>query len=135
MQAHWRLPSSKTDCTGRGCRRTWGCLCSTAAACLYRPFHLALRLISSAGKLLGSAYVFADSTAKAPSKRKVIDTLRMVVIAAGAMNASAEALVTGHSFRVTGGQHLAALGLALHLIQMLGSESPKRSGVTWPRHH
>ena len=116
-QAHWRLPATKTDYKELGTSRTWGCICSRAMRIAYCPFCLMVNLLAMIGTAGGGGddpYLFATIAGNMPTKKMVIQTLNFILTGA------VLTIFTGHAFRVAGAQHLAALGMDMAMIQLLG---------------
>ena len=117
------LASSKTDPTARGCFREWGCLCGEAGARVC-PFHAAWDHVQDLKRrfgqhLAGDMPFFPTASGAVPSKENVVRALRIIADLLALPRPSANRDYTGHSFRVTGAQFLAALGIDLAMIQLL----------------
>ena len=117
------LASSKTDVTARGCYREWGCLCGSHGhqAC---PYCAGLRHRDSLQHRFGRALhddfpFFPTSSGSVPSKSHVVAAMREAADAQQLPKPDHNRDYTGHSFRVTGAQFLAAIGIDIFLIQLL----------------
>ena len=115
------LPISKTDWQAKGCRRTWGCLCSRNLIC---PFHILkdhwdCRI--QAGALLEDPF-FPAGRGGYCSKQGVVDTIRSAVDLSGGKSCDSHGmqLYSGHTFRITGARYLCTCGLDPITIQLLG---------------
>ena len=122
-KAEWRLPASKTDQRAEGVTRTHGCSCqgSPRTDC---PAHVAWAHASMLIKKFGDrgvdAPLFPNVKGEMCQKDAVAATL---VAAARHLNIPTETptgRISGHTLRVTGAQGLAAMGLDLWAVQLLG---------------
>ena len=110
------LPSSKTDPRGRGAKRTWGCVCSAGepGPCPYCAILPVLDHHDNQG-WSGDRPLFGTRYGDFATKEAVVRSLISLALLA---NIAAE--LSGHSFRVTGARMLAAMGIAILQIQLLG---------------
>ena len=116
------LAVSKTDPTARGCYRSWGCLCGHdgATPC---AFHAALGHLDSLtklfGKLVGDMPFFPTVLGETVLKAAVVRAVKWAAAVTGQAAEANNHQYTGHSFRVSGAQFLAAIGVDLTLIQLM----------------
>ncbi len=122
------LPVSKKDPKAVGCERSWACLCRADASAPRGdcPFHaisgqLGLLERSFGSPLHGNLPLFPDVHGRAVSKTAVVAALEATVHGYGGKvrGLSGENLLGGHSFRVTGAQRLAAMGIEVVKIMVL----------------
>lgn len=114
------LPSSKTDWAAKGCRRTWGCVCSQGRPCVYHTMMDYRKWTLQRQNLVGP--LFVDSAGNGCSKAAVIATLREAISRTGAVvtDATGKHLYSGHAFRITGARTLSSWGLDTITLQLLG---------------
>jgi len=130
------LPITKTDPTGIGCVRRWGCICSreceqieakrTERPC---PYHAALhhgavlreRFSDEAGAIPNDLPLFPTAGGDTVSKAAFVATLEQLAVNTGeaALDQWGRKRYGGHSMRVSGAQWLAGLGLEVFKIQVL----------------
>ena len=119
----WDLPASKTDQRAAGVSRAHGCSCSGTPmpAC---PAHAAWAHVSMLRRRFGDVGpdfpFFPDSGGRTCCKDAVAATLVEAARMLEVPTVTATGRITGHSLRVTGAQGLAAAGLDLWAIQLLG---------------
>ena len=125
----WRLPASKTDCQAVSVSRTWKCLCQGQPnyPC---PAHEAVRHLTllkskfanSVGELPRDLPVFPTVSGRVATKEKVVATFECVGKSFGCplVDSLGRRAFGGHSLRVSGAKHLAALGVDLLKISLLG---------------
>ncbi len=128
----WHLPVSKTDQAARGVARTHLCSCPPNSFWCGCPVHaildqvMALRRQFPAwfgpdGETLGRKPLFPSATGLGISKAAATEAIRRAATSLGVADCKdGSERVSGHSMRVTGAQGLAALGLDLWAIQLLG---------------
>ena len=115
------LPSSKTDWSAKGCRRSWGAYAPWANHAFI--YHILLRYRAIAkDKGLCPGPLFVDSEGRGCTKGAVVETLRAAVVLTGAaiFDPVGKHLYTGHAFRITGACILSLWGLDAITIQLLG---------------
>ena len=121
------LPVSKKDPKAVGCERTWACLCDKPAGgrpdC---PFCALKNQLALLGKEFGSPLppglpLFPSASGLHVDKAAVVSALECIVAAYGDRIVAANGcrLFGGHSFRVTGAQRLASLGVEVVKIMVL----------------
>jgi hypothetical protein len=124
------LPVSKKDPRAVGCLRSWQCLCKQGAAAAEArhdcPFHaitgqLALLREHFGDPLPEGLPLFPTAAGVPAAKTAIVEALETTVQAYGAPVAlpNGAKLLGGHSFRVTGAQRLAALGVEVVKIMVL----------------
>jgi len=119
------LSVSKTDPLALGTYKTWGCVCEGRMdePCAFHAACSALEtLVTELGEAVGSdTPLFPTAAGEIVSKEAVVSALELCVAAAGGQELDKEGnrRYGGHSFRVTGARHLAALGLELLVIMAL----------------
>ena len=121
-----RLPISKTDSRAAGCSRSWDCLCPSSGRRVDCPFHAAtdqLQLLKEKfGEVLPQTLpLFPTIDGDTVAKAVIVETLERTVAATGAKIVSENGgrLLGGHSFRVSGAQRLAALGVEVAKIMIM----------------
>ena len=121
-----RLPISKSDSGAVGCSRTWGCICSDSGARPDCPFHAAVAQLNLLKVTFGdfdlsAVPLFPTASGDVVLKVDVGRALEASVAATGAtvVTESGGRLLGGHSFRVTGAQRLAALGVEVAKIMVM----------------
>jgi hypothetical protein len=121
------LPVSKKDPRGVGCERSWTCLCASGETgrpdC---PYHAVVRQIGILKTAFGDPLpddlpLFPGTSGCHVDKRVVVAALECTVVAAGdpILCGKGGRLFGGHSFRVTGAQRLASLGVQVVMIMVL----------------
>jgi hypothetical protein len=124
------LPVSKKDPRAVGCSRAWKCLCragepweETRHDC---PYHAATQQLARLRMRFGSPLpadlpLFPTEDGQPVARAAVIAALEATVQAYGdpIMQPNGSRLLGGHSFRVTGAQQLAALGVDVIKIMVL----------------
>ena len=119
----WSLPASKSDQRATGTTRSHGCSCQEVPlpTC---PAHAAWEQTSRLKAKFGARYLelpfFPDLRGGVCSKEAVAATLTEAAVKLGVDFENENGKVTGHTMRVTGAQGLAAGGLDLWAIQLLG---------------
>ena len=121
----WLLPASKTDTKAKGTRRSWGCVCGSSSSALPSPCPYCASVIIRRWHVqqdcspgvpffctLGGARVTKDAAVK--TFRLLAEWCGQEVMHDGVF------LIGGHTLRVTGAQHMAALGIEVYLIQLMG---------------
>jgi len=122
-----QLPASKRDPRAIGCTRTLSCTCGLAAAvrpgC---PYHAVASQLGQLREIFGDPLpndlpLFPAGSGQPVDKAVVIKQLIATIRAYGgaAHTDGGACLVGGHSFRVTGAQHYAALGAEVTKIIIL----------------
>ena len=121
-----RLPVSKTDYRAIGCSRSWTCLCTAGSARADCPFCAGVAQLGCLRRCFGEPLpdrlpLFPARSGTACRKTDVIKTLEANLAAVGVpiQSESGERLFGGHSFRVTGAQRLATLGVEVSKIMVL----------------
>ncbi len=122
-----RLSVSKTDPQAFGCDRSWGCVCgnSSPQPCGYHAVVASLAFnckhFSERGSVRPGLPLFPTGTGGICSKEGIIKSLELHVGASGGAIAlpCGRRKFGGHSFRVTGAQRLAAMGIELMVIMCL----------------
>ena len=114
------LPSSKTDWSAKGCRRTWGCLCSRGKPCVYHTLLRYRAIAKERGLIPGP--LFVDEAGRGCTKGAVVETLRAAVALTGAaiLDPVGRHMFSGHAFRITGARAMSLWGLDAITIQLLG---------------
>jgi hypothetical protein len=121
------LPVSKKDPRAVGCSRSWSCLCplgnGTRSDC---PFHAAFHQLRLLEKTFGvplptALPLFPTASGRHVDKAIVISALEATIQAYGepVVSTTGGRLYGGHSFRVTGAEKLASLGLEVIKIMVL----------------
>ena len=124
------LPVSKKDPRAVGCSRAWKCLCKDGAAagevrqdC---PYHAVTEQLAKLRARFGAQLqadlpLFPTEGGQPVARAAVIAALEATVQAYGdpIMQPNGSRLLGGHSFRVTGAQQLAALGVDMIKIMVL----------------
>ena len=121
------LPVSKKDPRAVGCQRSWACLCGAKPAsrpdC---PYHAGLKQLAVLKEVFGSPLptdlpLFPTRTAAHADKAVVVSGLEATVIGYGGeiTGINGGRLYGGHSFRVTGAQKLASLGVEIIKIMVM----------------
>ena len=155
LTAEWNLPASETDPLALGATRLHGCCChlhSWKSAC---PAHVlwrqraALRTWYPERHSLGGVPhldlpLFPTAEGRPCTKKGVTATIEELAHRLGFPRRSPEGLVlwTGHSLRVAGAQSLAAAGLDLWAVQLMGRwgsstvlqyirETPLKTSAHW----
>eukprot|EP00971_Amphidinium_carterae_P340361 6478664-Amphidinium_carterae.3 len=117
------LSVSKTDPCALGCWRSWGCICEGK-----RDWHCPYHAIVHQLELLAAMYavdvdavprhspLFPTLAGCIASKEKVIESTRAWCHNCGMHDTLT---VTGHTFRVTGAQHLAQRGIDIPTIMVM----------------
>ena len=128
LAATLRLPASKTDQVGLGTSRTLACTCQGRRDPIC-PMHTLAEQLTWArafakqrGKATGSFPLFPSSAASVVSKAAAAATIVQTAVKLGleiAEENGAEKF-TGHSWRVSGAQHLARAGIDIWRIQLHG---------------
>ena len=119
----WMLPASKTDQRAVGVARSHGCSCreEPVPSC---PAHAAWDHACRLKEQFGEGYLdrpfFPDMRGQVCSKEAVAATLSEAAVKLSVPVETASGKITGHTMRVTGAQGLAAGGLDLWAIQLLG---------------
>lgn len=124
------LPVSKKDPKAVGCTRSWQCLCPGGGVdnpirvdCPYHAAEAQLSLLRAhfTAPLSPGLPLFPTSAGQPMAKAAVVAHLEATVAAYGAptMQPSGAKMFGGHSFRVTGAQRLAALGVDVGKIMVL----------------
>lgn len=124
------IPTYKTDTFGKLTDKILKCTCRIQAHPMC-PFHAASRHLSRLGVSRGSADphhfpLFPQRDGSTPTKATMVQVIREVISATGQSlerpDANGRPLQRfgGHSLRVAGAQLLAASGIPLQLIQLLG---------------
>jgi hypothetical protein len=121
-----RLPVSKTDARAAGCSRSWSCLCRNAVRRVDCPYHSAVDQIKILKGKFGNVLplslpLFPTASGDVVSKMGIVEALEANVEATGALIVAENGgkLLGGHSFRVTGAQRLAALGVEVAKIMVM----------------
>jgi hypothetical protein len=124
------LPVSKKDPRAVGCSRAWKCLCKGGAAAgatrMDCPYHAATEQLARLRERFGVPLpadlpLFPTEDGQPVARAAVIAALEATVQAYGDPIAqpNGSRLLGGHSFRVTGAQQLAALGVDVIKIMVL----------------
>ena len=119
----WSLPASKTDQRAAGVSRAHGCACTGTPkpSC---PAHAAWAHASSLrtrfGEISPDSPFFPDVHGRICTKESIAATLVEAASFLDVPKEDATGKITGHTMRVTGAQGLAAAGLDLWAIQLLG---------------
>ena len=122
-RAEWYLPASKTDQRAEGVARTHGCCCGSVPRtdC---PAHAAWDHASALKARFGDrgpeAPLFPNLKGEVCHKETIAKTLEAAADHLGVPKSSSTGRISGHTMRVTGAQGLAASGLDLWAIQLLG---------------
>ena len=124
------IPTYKTDSFGKLTERSLKCTCrvQTHPMC---PYHAASRHLDRLSLLQGFSDphkfpLFPENDGSTPTKNSMVAAIRSVIAATGQSlerpDANGQMLQRfgGHSLRVAGAQLLAASGVPLQLIQLLG---------------
>ena len=124
------IPTYKTDVFGKLTERSLKCTCriQTHPMC---PYHAAIRHLERLALLRGFADphrfpLFPEKDGSTPTKSSMVTAIRSVIAATGQSlerpdsNGKMLQCFGGHSLRVAGAQLLAASGIPLQLIQLLG---------------
>ena len=126
LKVSLRLPVSKKDPRAVGCTRSWSCLCAGSPMRVDCPFHaIACQLKLLEDKfglpLASDLPLFPDDCGTVCSKVNIIDALEATIIACGVSvhHSNGSKAFGGHSFRVTGAQRLASLGVEVSKIMIL----------------
>ena len=123
----WTLPASKTDQQACGVSRSHGCMCEDkpSPSC---PGHAAWAQASLLKRLFphGNEEMpfFPTVDGKVCTKDAMASTLTMAAESLGVPAETATGKITGHTLRVTGAQGMAAAGLDLWAIQLIGEWCP-----------
>ena len=119
----WKLTLFKVDPTGRGATRSWGCTCakSSSSACPFCWLRPVVQWHRDRGSSPGEPF-FQDVHGKRLIKAMVVALIEFIAHEQGEYLQDGEGRnrFGGHTLRVTGAQHLAMIGLALILIQLMG---------------
>jgi hypothetical protein len=131
------LPASKTDPQARGCKRTWGCVCSDEVRNKSRsytgmppcPYHsaveikrdLARRFSLPSGALPTELPLFPDVSGSWCTRDGFVDTIRMMASFTGAQDTDelGRNIIGEHVWRVSGSRLLASLGVPQSMIALL----------------
>ena len=120
----WRLPVSKTDQRALGVSRVHGCSCDGAPSrrC---PAHVGWAHLTAVRKQFGEVGpefpMFPSLQGKICEKEEMAATIgRAAALLHVVVPANSNEKFTGHSLRVTGAQGLAAAGLDVWAVQLLG---------------
>ena len=124
------IPAYKTDSFGKLTERSLRCSCRIRLHPLC-PWHAGERHLIRVQSLMeehpsGQRFLFPQPDGSASSKPQVIAAIRLVLLAAGIELQRPDGTGTlkdrfhGHCLRVSGAQMLAAAGVQLQLIQLLG---------------
>ena len=121
------LPVSKKDPRAIGCERSWTCTCVDGPASRHDcPYHAAVQQLALLEKTFGIPLppklpLFPQPNGKHVDKATVVEALEATVIAYGGLvrSPTGTRLFGGHSFRVSGAQMLAALGIEVVKIMVL----------------
>jgi len=130
LTATWLLPVSKTDPGAASTRRQWRCTCKASIPEAICPYHCAdtqlqylrFRHGDAQGKLPPLLPLFPDAHGQPITKQAAIDTIEALARALNRplVDSLGRRAFGGHSLRVSGAQYLAAVGVPVHLIQLLG---------------
>ena len=127
MAVEWRLPASKTDVKALGISRRWGCVC-VGALDLPCPVHAVIGQLRLLAHTFGQAKVdkgllpmFPSASGGFVDKRHVVTCIEAVATLIGEPLEDHRGVrrYGGHSLRVTGARTMAALGIEIHLIQLM----------------
>ena len=119
----WSLPASKTDQKACGVSRSHGCICdgTPLPSC---PGHAAWAQASLLRRLFphlsDDMPFFPNSVGKVCTKEAMAGTVSVAAVSLGVPTETATGKITGHTLRVTGAQGMAAAGLDLWAVQLLG---------------
>ena len=132
MEMKWRLPATKKDPTAIGTTMTWGCTCrrdleeGKQAPCPYHAWvtqlgNLKRRFGDLEGNLPEHLRAFPDEAGATVPKEKVVETAECLATLTNRplVSVDGDRLYGGHVWRISGARHLATLGLALWLIQLI----------------
>ena len=120
----WRLPVSKTDVRALGQCRKWDCLCAgdRTRPCPAHAVHEQIALLKMLfGEVSPQTPLFPDRAGEVVQKRAVVAVIENVASLLGEplTDEQGQRRFGGHSLRVTGARHLAAIGLDISLIQLM----------------
>ena len=124
------IPTYKTDTFGKLTERSLKCTCRIRAHPMC-PYHAAVRHLARIHSKISVASshqtpLFPDRDGTTPSKARMVEAIRDVIAETGQSLTRPDAhgqhlqRFGGHSLRVAGAQMLAAAGIPLQLIQLLG---------------
>eukprot|EP00971_Amphidinium_carterae_P349373 6490987-Amphidinium_carterae.1 len=119
----WTLPASKTDVEGRSVKRSWGCTCGGSSNVAPCPFHVLVnhfKVLARHWDGIEALPLFPTKGGAICTKLAVADSIQAIAKLTGEelIDPEGRRRFTGHSLRVTGAQHLARVGVPLHLIQL-----------------
>ena len=120
---YWDLPVSKSDVRALGKTRSWGCLCGggTKFVCPYCEADGILQFHAQRDSDKDSPF-FQDRLGRVLKKVKVVEAIVNIMKELDTMapGQGGDQSWGGHSMRVSGARHLAAMGLEISLIQLIG---------------
>ena len=121
-----RLPVAKMDARAAGGSRTWNGLCRKSARRLDCPFFSAVDQVTVSKNKSGTALspslpLFPTASGAVVSKTDIVEAREVSVEATGALIGAANGgkLWAAHSFRITGAQRPAALGVEVAKIMAM----------------
>lgn len=123
-RVEWNLPCSKSDPCALGVTRSWECICMDmpTAPCAYHALiRQRDRCIMKFGHASGMLPVFPDRSGSIVNKSAVVSVIEETAAKLGLplLDQFGNRRFGGHSMRVSGAQHLAAVGVPLLTIQLL----------------
>ena len=119
----WSLPASKTDQRATGVSRAHGCSCDGAPRfdCpAHAAWDQATMIKQVFGEVSGDFPFFPNEFGQHCTKESMAASFVAAAEHLGVPTESASGRITGHSLRATGAQGLAAAGLELWAVQLLG---------------
>ena len=129
-EVHLTIPLHKTDVRGKYTRRTLSCSCGSKqhAMCIWHSAERHLLRLEAHPHRAGSLEfpLFPDADGRTATKQMFIEAMRWVIAQAGTATTRVgpggvqQQRFHGHCLRVSGAQMLAAAGVELSLIQLLG---------------
>ena len=123
----WNLPATKTDPMALGKVRSWECTCDGKRRCPC-PFHAAsdqqkilTKLFATDGGLPPNLPLFPTKQGQTVEKEAVVRTIEKVAstLQVETHNESGDRLFGGHTLRISGAQHMAAIGIDTVIIALL----------------
>jgi hypothetical protein len=127
LKVQLMLPVSKKDPRAVGCSRAWQCLCKSGGPIRVDcPYHAASAQLELLRATFGAPLpvglpLFPTAGGRVVAKETIVLALEATVSGYGApvVQPNGARLLGGHSFRVTGAQRLAALGVEVVKIMVL----------------
>ena len=119
----WLLPASKTDTAARGVRRSWGCVCVDSALGSPCPYcaSLVIKAFHDDRSSPSGTPLFCTASVSRVSKGAAVETIRTIAkMTDQVVSQDGVWLLGGHTLRVTGAQYMAALGIVIVIITLMG---------------